>query len=135
MNQSPTPSESYGSLIVRVSTARGAIPLAGAAVSIRGEDAEDSGILYSLVTDSDGRTERINLPTPNRSISEAPGNVRPYAVYSVDVFLDGYLPLSFQNVPVFPSILSVQPAVMIPDTRSGSTHSPVTVIEGESMEK
>ncbi len=113
MNSSTAPT-SVGYLIVKVSTARGAIPLSDAAVSIRGETADNSGILYSLTTNSDGATERVSLPAPARADSESPGKEKPYATYSIDVFKDGYLPLSFRNVPVFASILSIQPAVMVP---------------------
>ena len=108
-----TPSTDVGYLIVKVSTARGAIPLENAAVSIRSEE-ENGDILYSLTTNSDGATERVSLPAPSRQSSESPGNTKPYATYSIDVFKDGYLPLAFRNVPVFASILSIQPAVMIP---------------------
>ena len=108
-----TPSTDVGYLIVKVSTARGAIPLENAAVSIRSEE-ENGDILYSLTTNSDGATERVSLPAPSRLSSESPGNAKPYATYSIDVFKDGYLPLSFRNVPVFSTILSIQPAVMVP---------------------
>ena len=114
MNHSPSPGESTGYLIVKVSTARGAIPLEGASVIVRGAERDESGVLYSMRTNRDGQTERISLPTPPRSASEAPGYERPYAVYGIDVFLDGYVPISFENVPIFPSILSIQPAVMVP---------------------
>ena len=113
MNSS-TPQTEMGYLIVKVSTARGAIPLAGAAVSIRGEDPDSTDILYSLTTNSDGATERVSLPAPKRIDSESPGNIKPYATYSIDVFQEGYLPIRFRNVPVFASILSIQPAVMVP---------------------
>ncbi len=113
MNPS-TPPTDVGYLIVKVSTARGAIPLENAAVSIRGEPEAASGILYSLTTNSDGATERVSLPAPARADSESPGNAKPYATYSIDVFKEGYLPLYFRNVPVFASILSIQPAVMVP---------------------
>ena len=108
-----TPQTDVGYLVVKVSTARGAIPLENAAVSIRGEG-EDTGIFYSLTTNSDGATERVSLPAPSRLSSETPGNVKPFATYSIDVFKEGYLPLAFRGVPVFSSILSIQPAVMIP---------------------
>ncbi len=114
MNLSPSLPDSQGYLIVKVSTARGAIPLEGATVNIRGGDQNNSGVLFSLRTDRDGQTERITLPTPPRSASESPGNTTPYATYHIDVFRDGYIPLAFHNVPIFPSIVSIQPAVMIP---------------------
>ena len=101
--------------MVRVTTARGAIPLADASVRIRKEEADDSGILYALQSGRDGLTRKVALPTPPISFSESPnGGGVPYASYSVDVFKEGYSPLYFQNVPVFPTVVSVQPAVMIP---------------------
>ena len=106
--------QSIGYLVVRVSTARGAIPLADAAVSIRGSTPESSGIIYSLSTNSDGLTEKISLPAPPRSASQSPGDPAPYSLWNIDVFRDGYIPVSYQNVPVYSSIVSVQPAVMIP---------------------
>ena len=114
MNQ-PAMDSSIGYLVVRVSTARGAIPLEDAAVNIRGGDADRSGVLFSLRTDRDGKTPTVALATPDRSLSDAPGTETPYAVYNVDVFKEGYLPLFFHNVPVFPSVISIQPAVMVPD--------------------
>ncbi|MBQ8345224.1 MAG: hypothetical protein IJY42_03050 [Clostridia bacterium] len=116
MNAEQTPNQSYGYLIVRVSTARGALPLGGVSVKIRGSDQDSSGVIASFVTDSDGKTPRIALPTPNRSASEHPGNARPYATYSVDVLGEGYLPAYFEEVPVFPSVLSIQPAVLVPQS-------------------
>ena len=114
MNTALSPNDSTGYLIVKVSTARGAIPLEGASVIVRGGEQDSSGVLYSMRTDRDGQTERISLPTPPRSASESPGNIKPYATYGIDVFREGYVPLSFENVPIFPSIVSIQPAVMVP---------------------
>ncbi len=105
---------STGYLVIKASTARGAIPLEGASVNIRGGEAEQSGILFSLRTDRDGKTEPVALPTPDPALSASPNRGTPYASYHVDVFKEGYIPLFFHNVPVFPGIISVQPAVMIP---------------------
>lgn len=107
---------SEGYLTVRVSTARGAIPLSGATVNIRGGDEDLSTILYSLISDGDGKTPNVALPTPPMENSEAPGGAAAYATYNIDVFKEGYLPLYFHNVPIFPSVISVQPAVMVPET-------------------
>ena len=109
--------QAFGYLTVRVSTARGAIPLSGAVVNIR--DGEDtSTVLYSLISDNDGRTEQVSLSTPPAENSEAPGGAAAYATYNIDVFKEGYIPLYFHNVPIFPSVISVQPAVMIPATEN-----------------
>ena len=129
MNQT----ESIGYLIVKVSTARGVIPLVGATVNIRESKDENSSVLFSLQTDRDGRTEKISLPTPPRSASQSPNSgTVPYALYNIDVFYDGYVPLFFQNVPIFPTVTSIQPAVMVPLpdlSELTAPHSPETVIE------
>ena len=106
--------ENVGYLVVRVSTARGAIPLENAAVSIRGSDPDVSGMLFSLITNSDGLTPKATLPAPARSLSQSPENPSPFSKWSIDVFKEGYIPVSYTDVPVYASIVSVQPAVMLP---------------------
>lgn len=114
INTLPQDTQSTGYIIIRVSTARGAIPLEDASISIRGGTPENSGIVYSLKSDRDGLSPKISLPTPPASLSMTPGGAPPYSLWNVDVFRSGYLPTSYQNVPVYPSVVSVQPAVMIP---------------------
>ena len=65
-------------------------------------------------TNQDGLTEKIALPTPALYLSESPGNPAPYSTWNIDVFKDGYTPISFTGVPVYPSVVSIQPAVMVP---------------------
>ena len=112
-NQSRVPRE-LGYLVVRVSTALGAIPLENATVNIRGNTEDSSGVLYSLLTDRDGLTHKVSLPAPPRELSEHPGEAVPFSSWNIDVFKEGYVPVSFQNVPVYSSIVSVQPAVLVP---------------------
>ena len=121
-----TPSDSEkGYLIVKVSTARGAIPLEGATVNIRGNDADFSSVIYSLLSDRDGRTPRVALDAPPAKNSASPEDATPYATYNIDVFMDGYTTLFFHNVPIFSGITSIQPAVMVP---AGSP--PISIDEG-----
>ncbi len=115
MNQADK-EKATGYLTVKVSTAGGVLPLEGATINIRGQDAEDSGILYSLRTDPAGRTGQVALEAPNPSLSASPGSISPFTSYRVDVFKEGYVPLFFNQVPVFPGIISVQPAIMVPLT-------------------
>ena len=103
-----------GYLTVRVSTARGAIPLEGATVNVRGNEADFSTVIYSLLSDRDGKTPRVALSAPPAQSSSTPDDPTPYATYNIDVFKDGYTPLFFHNVPIFAGVTSVQPAVMVP---------------------
>ncbi len=109
---------STGFLTVAVSTARGAIPLEGASVNIRGNDPDNSEILFSLITDRDGKTKKVALAAPPVASSTSPSIEEPFATYNIDVFKEGYTPLFFHGVPVFPSVHSIQPAVMIPSVGS-----------------
>ncbi|MBR6681239.1 MAG: hypothetical protein IKL59_08265 [Clostridia bacterium] len=124
-------SQTTGYLIVKVSTARGAIPLADAAVTIRGSSESNSDVLFSLTTNSDGQTPKVALTTPELYYSESPSNPIPYALYNIDVFKEGYTPMFFNNVPIFPSVISIQPAVMLPLSESGEPTT-VTEINNES---
>lgn len=128
----PSPTETpalsgIGYLIVRASTARGAIPLAGARVDIRryedektGDPARRGDIVASLVTGTDGNTVRVPLPTPPASASESPGAATPYGRYSVDVFLEGYRRQSYIGIPIFDGVTSLQSAVLVPLPEDGS---------------
>ena len=112
MNNAST--DSVGYLVVKVSTARGAIPLENATVSVRGSSADDSGIIYSLETDSSGLTPRLPLPTPNKSLSQSPNGGVPFSLWNVDVYLKGFASARFLNLPVYPDVTSVQSAELIP---------------------
>ena len=124
-NAKSTPRE-LGYLVVRVSTALGAIPLEEATVNIRGTTEQSSGILYSLLSDRDGLTARVSLPTPPRSQADTPGGPPPYSTWNIEVFKDGYISAKGLNVPVYSSTVSVQPAVLVPlgeKTDRGETYN------------
>lgn len=116
INQNPNEYTSSGSLIVSVFTASGAIPIEGAIVTIRGSEQANSGVRNVFYTDKSGNTERIILPAPPASMSEAPGNERPYARYNIEIDKEGFNPRTFINVPVFAGTTSIQPVNLIPKT-------------------
>ena len=117
-NQPPMSGTGY--LIVRVSTALGAIPVEGATVTVRSHLAsafpgtERGSIIQVLISNRDGNTPRIALMAPARSNSTSPGNGIPYATYNIDVEADGFYSQYFSNVPVYDGITSIQPATLAP---------------------
>lgn len=120
-----------GYLIVQVTTARGAIPLEGAQVTLRsyeiGEDADPAtrgDVLATLTSGRDGNTARVPLPAPPRAASETPGNGRPYAMYQAEVTLSGYFTEAYTGIPIFDGITAIQPAVMIPLPEDGTGGRP-----------
>ena len=119
----------YGYMIVRVTTARGAIPLEGAVVTVSdylGKDEDNAAgergnAIGTYVTNSSGLTEKIPLPALPRSLSMSPGNGKSYLTYNVRVYKDGYYQQNYINAPVFEGITSIQNADMIPMPDNGQT--------------
>lgn len=108
-------STSNGFLIVKVSTANGAIPIENAVVIIQGKDENNQDILLSILTDRDGLTPRVMLPAPKRELSESPSPPsKPYSVYNLDVFKEGYYPQHYNGVPIFQNVTAVQNARIVP---------------------
>ena len=107
--------KSIGYLIVKVSTASGAIPVDSVNVIIQGIEEENKNVLLSLVTDRSGLTPKISLPTPSKELSSAPSpSAKPYSTYNIDVYKDGYYPQHYTTVPIFEGITAVQNAMLIP---------------------
>lgn len=120
------PEDGIGYLIVRVTTALGAIPLEGISVTVRNYSKDDPGrgsVVSTLVTDRSGKTAKLPLPAPPREYSVRPGVRTPYAAYSVDINTDGYYEQYYSNVPVFDGITSLQQADLIPLAENGKRNS------------
>ncbi len=112
--QQPAPTTTTGSFRVEVATARDAMPIANATVTIYSE-VEPYNVITVLTTDVDGITEEILLPTPPLEYSFDPDCTnRPYSTYSVQVDFDRFYTNVYKNAQVFPNILSIQRANMIP---------------------
>ncbi|MBQ8341763.1 MAG: hypothetical protein IJY22_05245 [Clostridia bacterium] len=112
------PAGGTGYLVVQVTTAGNAIPLEGAAVTVRQGEGEGK-VLYELRSGRDGRTDRMSLPAPPRAESQRPSVNRPYAVYSIEVVLPQYERAFYQNVPVFDGITAIQQANLVPVPENG----------------
>lgn len=114
-----------GYMIVRVTTARGAIPLEGATVTVSdyltNEEKERGNAIYTLTTKSSGLTDKFALPAPPRALSMSPGNGKSYLTYNIAVAKDGYYQQNYINAPVFEGITSIQNADMIPLSDNGQT--------------
>ncbi len=108
-----------GYLTVRVTTARGAIPLAGAYVTVRGSQVEDSGVAAVALSGRDGLTPRLSLAVPPRANSESPESADPFYSYHIEVEKDGYRTQNYYNVPVFEGISALQTVEMVPLIANG----------------
>lgn len=121
-----------GYLIVNVTTALGAIPIEGAAVTVTSPDGGD--IILSVQTDSSGKTPKMALDAPARVLSEQPGNVKPFATYTITSEKEGYYTVTNLGVPIFSGITSIQPVAMMPlsESDSGSIYPRIGLVVDES---
>lgn len=108
-----------GFIKLQVSTARSAIPISGAKVTISRMIGSSPHVFATAVTDMDGLVAPIPLPAPDRSLSEQPenqGEPVPFATYDIRTEYPRHVPVENISVPVFDGIVSIQPVSLIPDT-------------------
>lgn len=92
-----------------------AYPIPDASIIINSTEDGQLKLISNTMTDESGKTELIAVPAPNVSYSlESDNKVRPYALYNVSVFADGYFREKSVNVPVFAGITSVQQFNLVP---------------------
>ncbi len=105
-----------GRLLVSVTSSVGYIPIKNATVKIYAERQTDGErlLLQDLTTNESGQTERVVLPTPPKSLSQEPSEVRPYAEYDVEISAEGYEPVSITGSEVMADELSFQNVEMNP---------------------
>lgn len=103
-----------GFLVVQVTTANTAIPLANAQVTVSGKSETGSDVLFELKTGNDGKTPRVSLPAPARSSSQRPSSVPPFSTYTVSVVLPGYEQAIYNEVPIFDGVIAMQQSDLIP---------------------
>ena len=110
----PSVNDWVGYIKARVFTANGAIPLPGATVTIGSAEENGERIALELQTDENGETPTAEVPTPQASAGDVPGETRPYAVYDIEAYLPGYYPYRSLRIPVFGDTLTVQPIGLVP---------------------
>lgn len=118
--------DSNGTLRVRTYTAGGALPVKGSVVRIFGADENNKDVVYSLVTDRDGSTQKVILPSPGMDLSMSPSSVlSPYSLYDIEVSAPGYFTKKIYGISVFSNTDSVQEIPMIPEGAENQQNYPL----------
>lgn len=117
--------DDFGTLRIRATSASGAIPILGAIARITGGEESNRNVARSLITDSDGITPKVKLPTPKRSYSLTPEDEEsPFALYDVEVTAEGYFTKRIIGVAIFSGINAILPVNMIPESDSPNANYP-----------
>ena len=102
-----------GTFVAQISTANMTVPIEGASVTITEADTQVPQLISFQKTDMNGRTAPVGFDTPDISLSEAPGNPKPFAVINVQVDMTLYHTVLIKNVQVFPERESLQQVEVI----------------------
>ena len=110
----PESSDFVGYLRIFVFTANGAEPIPNARVIVTRLDGDSQTIYANLITDRDGFTPIIALPTVDPALTLQPGTIQAYVAYNIRVTADGFQPVEHHNVPVYGDNYVTQPVAMTP---------------------
>lgn len=95
-----------GYLLVSARTADGVLLIPGATVRVYNAN---GSLLSEQITNRDGYTSEIEIPTPPLALSLSPGpEERPYAQVRILVEKIGFLSTEFLDAPVFPNVVTIQ---------------------------
>lgn len=88
--------------------------------------------VFDGLSDVSGSVPAINLPAPERSLSQSPSNgtTRPYSLYTIYVEHPSYVRALFTNVPVFSGTESIQPVQLL--AKAVGTDEPEPIIIDEA---
>ncbi len=100
-----------GYLIVQVYTAGMGLPISGAYVTVKLKTGEAYRV---LVTDINGKTEKIALSAPPGENSLNPSNTDSYEEYTVQTDKEGYYPVENLNVPILSGETTIQQVALLP---------------------
>lgn len=96
-----------GSLRIQVESAVRAVPIEDAAVDIS-YTGEPGSVIEEVRTDDSGRTEEITLKAPPVEYSLSPGEVQPYAEYTIQVSAAGFETVTVSGAEILSGQLSLQ---------------------------
>lgn len=118
--------DSSATLRVLVTTARGAVPVADALVTVSTPPDQNGerALLYSVRTDASGMSPPLTLSTPPRELSLAPAGTRPFALYTVQVEHPNYAPQTALNISMFSGVPAVLPVSLEPHAENGTPAPP-----------
>lgn len=102
--------QNQGRLRVRATTPNMA-PVANAKVTVSSV-ATPSTVLDELTTDESGLTPVVELAAPSVDYSQTPSTEQPYAEYTLNITLTDYVPVTVQNIEIFPGITAIQNATL-----------------------
>ncbi len=110
-----------GMLEFRVFTAREALPVEGARITVSVRIDGSDHVLYTAMTDQSGETAMTVLPAPSKELSQNSENrVQPFSLYDATVEKDDFTKVLLRDIPIFDGVRSIQRVAMIPEENANA---------------
>lgn len=110
---SVTSNEDIGKLAVNVTSITDNSPIEGASVRIS-YDGQPENVIEETITDSQGQIPDVELDAPPIDYSMEPGDVKPYAEYTIYISAPGFETLEVSGAEIFSGELAIQNASLLP---------------------
>ncbi len=124
-----------GFLSLEVFTGTKALPIANAEATIKDNN---GNILYTLKTDENGITEKVELETVNVETTLDPNYTGiPYKTYVVEVKAPNYISLTIRGVQIFDTVSSILPVNMLPslNMKGAKSSTVISIPENNLLNK
>lgn len=121
-----------GTLVTRVFTGRGELPVPAAFVAVVRHTADGDKLLSAQTSDSSGNTPPVTLAAPAPADSLQPGSGAPFALCDIWVEHPGFQLMVVRDVQIFPDVVSVQALPLLP-LLPGSDRTDVVVIPPQPL--
>lgn len=110
-----------GMLEFRVFTAREALPVEDAKISVSVRINGSDHVLYTAMTDQSGETAMTVLPAPSKELSQNSENrVQPFSLYDATVEKEDFTKVLLRDIPIFDGVRSIQRVAMIPEENANA---------------
>jgi hypothetical protein len=129
MNGTGNAGSDLGFLQVNVLARNNIAPISNARVRIT--DRYTQAVINELITDTNGKTETIDLAAPPIDYSLQYSENKPYSEYNVVVEADGFEPASLIGVQILPAVEALQNLFMIP--RVGEPRAEIIEIKEHTL--
>lgn len=107
--------DGVGYLQVWTTTAREAVPVAGAHITVTREVDGQEAVDFIGETDRSGRTAWVPLAAAGAALSQSPDAIAPtYTPYNVAVYAAGYYRVENRGLPMYSGVKAVWPVRLIP---------------------
>ncbi len=111
--------QKLGRLKVRAVTST-MTPIADAKVTVSSVAAPGT-VIEELTTDLSGLTPEIELPAPSIDYSLSPSTEQPYSEYTLNIASPNFVPVTIQNLEIFPDVTAIQDTTLSVPKRQGDT--------------